>query len=114
MALEDAPAADRRVMEDPDKYAIHRRTTIEALASPKAFVEEARMLTRPWDVELSAVACPVALWVGEQDTTHPPVMARRLAERLGGAPVQVVPDAGVFAMLPVYGDAIAFATTGVA
>jgi pimeloyl-ACP methyl ester carboxylesterase len=90
-------------------YAIHRQTTIEALASPKAFVAEARGLAKPWDVDFGAVRCPVALWVGEHDPTHPPVMAHRLAGRLGGAPVRVVPEAGVFAMLPVYGDAIAFA-----
>jgi pimeloyl-ACP methyl ester carboxylesterase len=107
--IEDAPPADRKVMEDPARYAVHRQTTIEALATPGTFVDEARLLTRPWDVDFSAVRCPVALWVGEHDGTHPPVMARRLAERLGGAPVTVVPEAGVFAMLGIYGDAIAFA-----
>jgi pimeloyl-ACP methyl ester carboxylesterase len=112
--LDDAPPADRKVMEDPAWYAIHRQCTIEALASPKAFAQEAAMLARPWNVDVAAIGAPVALWVGERDGTHPPVMACRLAAWLGAPPVTVVPEAGVFAMRPVYGDALAFAASGVA
>jgi pimeloyl-ACP methyl ester carboxylesterase len=107
--LESAPPADREVMEDPAMFAIHRQVTVEAMASPAAFAQEARMLAREWDADVEAIRAPVALWVGERDTTHPPVMARRLAAWLGDAPVKVVPEAGTFAMLPVYGDALAFA-----
>jgi pimeloyl-ACP methyl ester carboxylesterase len=108
--VDKAPAADRRVMEDPAMYAIHRTSTIEALSAPDAFAREARNLARPWGVEFGAVRCPVALWVGEEDHTHPVSMARDLAVRLGDAPVRVVPEAGTFAMGQVYGDAVAFAS----
>lgn len=101
---EDLPALDRKVLEDPRMWAIHATTSAEAVASPAAFVREARMLARPWGVEPGGLTAPVALWVGELDPVHPPVMARKLAQRLGGAPVTVVPGAATFGMVSVYPD----------
>jgi hypothetical protein len=49
---------------------------------------------------------PAAFWVGELDPTHSPVMSRRMAERLGGAPVTVVPGVATFGMLRVYPDVL--------
>ena len=69
-------------------------------------MHEARLLAQPWGVDLSLLTAPSAFWVGECDPVHPPVMSRRMAERLGGAPVTVVPGAATFGMLPVFGDAI--------
>jgi hypothetical protein len=48
----------------------------------------------------------VAFWVGELDPTHPPVMSRRMAQRLGDAPVTVVPGAATFGMVSVYPDVL--------
>jgi pimeloyl-ACP methyl ester carboxylesterase len=102
----DLPDADRAVLDDPRMWAIHVATSAEAIASPAAFAREARKLARPWGVGLDAVTAPAAFWVGELDPTHPPVMSRRMAVRLGGAPVTVVPGAATFGMLPVYPDAL--------
>jgi pimeloyl-ACP methyl ester carboxylesterase len=104
------PPADRAVLERPEYWAIHEQETGSAISDPAAFAHEARMLARPWDVDLAAITAPVAFWVGERDLTHPPVMSRRMAQRLGGAPVHVVPDAATFGLLAVYPDALAFAT----
>jgi pimeloyl-ACP methyl ester carboxylesterase len=101
---EGVPAADRAVLEDPRMWAIHETTSAEAVSSPAAFAREARLLAGRWDVDRGRVTAPAALWVGELDPTHPPVMARRLAQRLGGATVTVVPGAATFGMLPVYPD----------
>jgi pimeloyl-ACP methyl ester carboxylesterase len=101
---EDLPPADRAVLDDPRMWAIHATTSAEAVSSPAAFAREARLLARPWGVDLDRVTAPVALWVGKLDPTHPPVMSRRLSERLGGAPVTVVPDAATFGMVAVYPD----------
>jgi pimeloyl-ACP methyl ester carboxylesterase len=103
---EAAPPADRAVLAEPRYMEIHERTSVEALRSPAAFAREARLLARPWKVR--PVAMSVAVWVGERDVTHPPVMAHRLAERLGGAPVTVVPGAATFGMVPVLGDVLQF------
>lgn len=106
----DLPPADKAVLDRPELWAIHESETSSALADPAAFAREARMLARPWDVDLAAITAPVAFWVGERDVTHPPVMSRRMAQRLGGAPVNVVPDAATFGLLEVYPAALAFAT----
>jgi pimeloyl-ACP methyl ester carboxylesterase len=104
------PAADKAVLDRPEYWAIHEEETGSAIADPAAFAHEARMLAQPWNVDLAAISAPVAFWVGERDLTHPPVMSRRMAERLGGAPVHVVPDAATFGLLGAYPDALAFAT----
>jgi pimeloyl-ACP methyl ester carboxylesterase len=49
---------------------------------------------------------PVAFWVGELDPTHPPIMSRRMAQRLGDAPVTVVPGAATFGMLSFFPDVL--------
>jgi pimeloyl-ACP methyl ester carboxylesterase len=106
----DLPPADQAVLDRPELWAIHESETSSAIADPAAFAQEARMLARPWDdVDLAAITAPVAFWVGERDVTHPPVMSRRMAERLGGAPVHLVPDAATFGLLEVYPAALAFA-----
>jgi len=102
----DLPAADRAVLEDPRLWAIHVTTSAQAVASPAAFAREARVLAQPWGVELGMVTAPAAFWVGEQDPTHPPVMSRRMAHRLGDAPVHVVPGAATFGMRAVYPDVL--------
>lgn len=108
-AAKELPAADAATLEDPALWAIHVRATAEILARPDAIAREIGLFARPWGVDLAAVACPVALWSGARDTTHPTSHSRRLAERLGGAPVTVVPDAATFGMLPIYADALRFA-----
>lgn len=102
----DLPEADRAVLEDPRMWAIHAVTSAEAVSSPAACAREARALARPWAIDLSRVVAPAAFWVGELDPTHPAVMSRRMAQRLGGAPVNVVPGAATFGMLPAYPDVL--------
>jgi pimeloyl-ACP methyl ester carboxylesterase len=105
----DLPDADRAVLEDPAMWAIHSLTSAEAVSSPAAFAREARLLAQPWGIDLSSVTAPVAFWVGELDPTHPPVMSRRMAQRLGDAPVTVVPGAATFGMVSVYPEVLGHA-----
>jgi pimeloyl-ACP methyl ester carboxylesterase len=109
-AMKDMPSADAVVLEDPALWAIHERATAEILDRPDAIAFELSLLARPWGIELGAVSCPVALWSGERDVVHPTAHSRWLAARLGGdAPVEVVPGAATFGMLPIYADALRFA-----
>ncbi|HEV7773620.1 MAG TPA: alpha/beta hydrolase [Conexibacter sp.] len=108
-AAKDLPPADAAVLEDPALWAIHERATAEILARPDAIAHELSLLARPWGIELDAVAAPVALWSGERDAVHPTTHSRWLAARLGDAPVEVVPGAATFGMLPIYADALRFA-----
>jgi pimeloyl-ACP methyl ester carboxylesterase len=97
-----APPADRRVLADDELWQIHVRTTAEALASPAAIALELQLLARPWGFELGDIRVPVAIWVGERDTTHPPAMAIKLAEEIPDSELHFVPDAGTFGIFERY------------
>jgi|1186.fasta_scaffold63570_2 pimeloyl-ACP methyl ester carboxylesterase len=103
---QDLPDADRRILENPRMWAIHEKTSGEAISQPAAFATEVRRLTRPWDLDLTTLTAPVALWAGERDGTHPPSMSRRLAERLGGAPITLLPGASTFGLSAAYPAAL--------
>ncbi|MBJ7332481.1 MAG: alpha/beta hydrolase [Solirubrobacteraceae bacterium] len=106
----DLPAADLAVLEDPAMWKLHEQATVEILGQPDAVAREMGRIGRPWGVDIAAVRAPAAFWTGDHDVVHPPSHARRLAEALGGAPVEVVPDAATFGLLPIYPDALRFAT----
>ncbi len=97
-----APPADRRVLADDELWQIHVRTTAEAFASPASIALELGLLTRPWGFELGDLRVPVAIWVGERDTTHPPAMAIHLAEQIPDSDLHLVPDIGTFGMRDHY------------
>jgi pimeloyl-ACP methyl ester carboxylesterase len=107
--LSDLPRRDAELMREERWHELHVLATKEILGSPDAIAQEIGLLARPWGVDLSAIDTPVALWTGAQDATHPPSHARRLAERLGGAPVHIVDDSGTFGLLDCYADVLAFA-----
>ena len=104
------PPADAEQLEDPALWALHVRATQEVLTNPAGFVEEVRLLSAPWDIDIGAITVPVAFWSGADDTTHPTSHSRRLAALLSGdPPVTVVPGTATFGLLPHYGDALRFA-----
>ena len=112
-ATKRMPPADAAALEDPALWALHVQATAEILGQPDALMHEMGLFGRPWDVQLDAVACPVALWSGACDVVHPTAHSRWLAARLGDAPVKVVPDAATFGLLPIYADALRFAAAAV-
>ncbi len=105
----DAPAADLAVLEDPAFRALHVAASAEVFAHPGELAAEIVLLSRDWQLDLAVVRCPVAFWSGSDDATHPTAMSHRLAERLRGAPVHVVPGAGTFGLLPRYPEVLRFA-----
>ncbi len=106
----DAAPADAEVLRDPALWDLHERTTAEILGQPAALAREIGVLSAPWGFDPAAIEVPVAFWSGECDTRHPTSHSRRLATLLGGTPpVEVVPGAATFGLLPVYGDALRFA-----
>jgi pimeloyl-ACP methyl ester carboxylesterase len=106
-----SPAPDQEALRDPRLWEIHLKGTAEISRSPEQFADEAIMLARPWGVDLGAVRSPVEFWVGELDSTHPPVMSARMAERLGGVPVHVVPGVSTFSISGIYPAALAHAVS---
>ena len=75
---------DAEVVQIPWVKELFVPTTAELFANPNGFIEEVRILCKPWDITPGAVRA--SLWTGEFDRMHPPSHARRVAEILGGDP----------------------------
>jgi pimeloyl-ACP methyl ester carboxylesterase len=71
-----------------------RRDFVEAFAErATGFTTETRLLAEGWTVPQQPKGTPVRLWYGEADTNVPAAAGRRLAERVPGADLTVVPEA---------------------
>jgi pimeloyl-ACP methyl ester carboxylesterase/predicted N-acetyltransferase YhbS len=95
MVLDAAAAVDRVVYERPAFRARWRAALAEGFAGEgAAYVQDTILAMRPWRVDLSAVAVPTTVLVGEHDRGHSPDRARTLTARVPGAERRVVPGAG--------------------
>jgi pimeloyl-ACP methyl ester carboxylesterase len=100
---------DAEVVKIPWVKELFVPTTAELFANPDGFIEEVRILCKPWDITPGAVRA--SLWTGEFDRMHPPSHARRVAEILGGNPrVTVVPGVEQIGLLVIFEEALRFAT----
>jgi hypothetical protein len=101
---------DAEVVQIPWVKELFLATTAELFANPNGFVEEVRILSRPWDI--MPVAIRASFWTGEFDRMHPPSHARRVAELLGGdPPVTVVPGVEQIGLFVIFEEALRFATS---
>jgi pimeloyl-ACP methyl ester carboxylesterase len=111
LALSKGP--DAEVVKIPWVKELFVATTAELFANPDGFIEEVRILCKPWDVTPGVVRA--SLWTGEFDRMHPPSHARRVAEILGGDPrVVVVPGVEQIGLLVIFEEALRFATSAAA
>jgi pimeloyl-ACP methyl ester carboxylesterase len=101
---------DAEVVQIPWVKELFLTTTGELFANPNGFIEEVRILCKPWDITPGAVRA--SLWTGEFDRMHPPSHARRVAELLGGGPpVTVVPGVEEIGLLVIFDEALRFAAS---
>lgn len=96
-ALRDAilgtmPEIDRALPDDV--RAMLAASYAEALRSEGGAIDEMIALRTAWPFALTAVTCPVQLWVGEHDRNTPPAGARQLASALPRAWLEVVANRG--------------------
>jgi hypothetical protein len=104
---------DAEVVRIPWVRELFVATTAELFANPDGFIEEVRILCRPWEITPATVRA--SLWTGECDRMHPPSHARRVAEILGGDPrVTVVPRVEQIGLLVIFEEALRFATSAAA
>jgi pimeloyl-ACP methyl ester carboxylesterase len=97
--LRTRPTRDRAVIERGDVWPLMVTSIADLTQAPTATRRELALLARPWDLALEDVRVPTTLWHGTADTTHPPSMARTLAERIPGAELHLVPGAASFDLL---------------
>jgi pimeloyl-ACP methyl ester carboxylesterase len=100
---------DAEVVQIPWVKELFVPTTAELFANPDGFIEEVRILCKPWGITPGHVRA--SLWTGEFDRMHAPSDARRVAELLGGnPPVTVVPGVEQIGLLVIFEEALRFAT----
>ena len=100
---------DAKVVQIPWVKELFVPTTASCRGTRNGFIEEVRILCKPWDITPGAVRA--SLWTGEFDRMHPPSHARRVAALLGAdTPVTVVPGVEQIGLLVIFEEALRFAT----
>jgi pimeloyl-ACP methyl ester carboxylesterase len=90
-------ASDRRVFARPDVRAMFREDMVEAFAqSSRALADDLTLITSPWEVDLSAIANPLALWYGGEDRVIPVATGRAIAARVASAELRELSGEGHF------------------
>jgi pimeloyl-ACP methyl ester carboxylesterase len=100
LAASAQPEADIRALQDPGMRESFLTSYIEAFRGGSSGVaQDLRVLTRPWGFDLSSVKAPTWVRHGDADLTVPVQHARRYAEAIPGAQLQVYPGDGHFSIL---------------
>jgi pimeloyl-ACP methyl ester carboxylesterase len=66
------------------------------------------IFSRPWKVDLTAVAAPARLWIGARDSNVPLTAVHALAERISHCVVTELPDAGHLWVAMHHADVLAW------
>lgn len=97
----ELPLPDREVLSDPAVFAAIADSLHEALRQGgRGAAHDLFLYTRSWDVAPESIRVPFHVWHGEQDTTVPVAMGRRLAAAIPGCRARYYADEGHFS-LPV-------------
>jgi pimeloyl-ACP methyl ester carboxylesterase len=84
-AMDDAPASDKAVIDDPAWQRVYIESITEALRpGVEGWVDEQMALLPPWDFDPAAARCSLTWWHGEHDANAPIAAVRRLLDRMGG------------------------------
>ncbi len=100
LATSEMPDIDRRALAQPDARQAFRTNYVRALHRGSCGVgQDLRLLTRPWGFDLESITVPTSIHHGDADTTVPLRHARRFAEAIPGAQLQIHPGHGHFSIL---------------
>lgn len=95
------PPADRQVLSDPRVFAMFANSFREAFRDGgRGAAFDLTLYARPWETEVESIRVPAYLWHGQQDTTVPVAMGRRIAGAVPGCRAEFCPGEGHFS-LPV-------------
>lgn len=101
LATRMLPPPDRTVLSEPRNFAVifdgMRRSWA---ACPDGVYDDAVLYTLPWNFEPAQIRTPIAFWHGAMDVNFHPHLARKLAARIPGASLHIVPGEGHYS-LPV-------------
>jgi pimeloyl-ACP methyl ester carboxylesterase len=91
--LDGAPVDDLRWLDD-EKRRIWASDLREATASLDGYARDNVAWGAEWDIDITAVRCPVRIYHGANDKLVPPKHGRWLADRIAGAEFVSRPGAG--------------------
>ena len=92
--------SDRPILARDEVRAMLAQDLREAFRQgTRAFAEDLSLLARPWGLAWDRVACPVALWHGEDDWMIPSAASRALERAIPGAQARYLPGEGHFLVL---------------
>jgi pimeloyl-ACP methyl ester carboxylesterase len=94
---EEFPQSDRDALESPTIMDPIAEGMAECVRrSPEGWLEDSIAFARPWGFDVSAIAVPVGIWQGRDDTAIPLAHAQWLAERIPQAELHEL-DGGHYA-----------------
>ena len=100
LAPSQMPDVDRRALAQPDVCEAFLTNHLRAFHRGSWGVgQDLRVLTRPWGFDLDAIRVPTSIHHRDADTTVPLLHARRFAEAIPGAQLQIHPGHGHFSIL---------------
>lgn len=95
------PPPDAKVLADPAVLSLFADAFREGLRQGgRGVAHDLALYVHPWDFAVDAIRVPCLLWHGEQDTTVPVAMGKRLAAEIPGCRARFYADEGHFS-LPV-------------
>ena len=107
LALLKLPAPDRAVLADPHTVRVvfggMRRSWA---ACSDGVYDDAAIYARAWNFSPSQIRTPVAFWHGALDSNFPPELARKLAAKVPGARIHIVPGEGHYSLPVKYAETI--------
>jgi pimeloyl-ACP methyl ester carboxylesterase len=93
------PPPDREVLSQPGVFGMFAEAFQEALRQGgRGVAHDLSLYAQPWETAVDSIRVPSHLWHGEQDTTVPAAMGRRLAAELPGCRARFDPDEGHFSL----------------
>jgi pimeloyl-ACP methyl ester carboxylesterase len=98
--LPDMSKADERAVARADVQALIRAMTAEAFRQGgRGFVHDVRLEALPWGCSLDAIASPVDVWHGRDDTIVRCEQAEIMADAIPGAHRRFIAGEGHFSLV---------------
>lgn len=100
--------SDRALFARPELQGLFTQIALDATRQgPQGLTTELKLLAAPWGVDLARIQAPTRIWHGDDDRVLPLSMARRLADAIPGATLEIVPGGGHFVAFEIWEDLLA-------
>lgn len=107
LATLNLPAPDRAAIADSrTAAAVFGGMRRSWASSSDGVYEDAVLYASPWNFSVAQIRTPVEFWHGAMDKNFPPELARKLAAKIPGARIHIVPGEGHYSLPVNYAETI--------